>query len=197
MQFPNLVWHKKPIVENLGDKLRPRINDNGTFTIGYGYDFTEAEDPIMFNKYFKKDTNGKINVLRDMTIEDAEDTIDKAALKKGITSSLDDLINGQGFGNTVKLLQLNQNQYDALFSYFYANGQSVFTDSKYNEWIGYGGEHAIRAKARMELKNYLINNNGNYDPNKITELFVNSKGANLKYDYKGRREAEASVFNQK
>lgn len=110
---------------------------------------------------------------------------------------MNDFINGKGFGNKVKPLHLNQNQYDALFSYFYANGKNVFSDSKYNEWIGYGGEHAERAKARKKLRDYIIKNNGNYDSSQITKLFVNSKGPNIKYDYKDRRETEASVFNKK
>jgi hypothetical protein len=97
----------------------------------------------------------------------------------------------------VKPLVLYQNQYDALFSYFYSNGKNVFSNSKYNEWIGYGGEYANRAKARKDLKDYLINNNGIYNSNKIIDLFVKSKGANINYDYKDRRETEANVFNKK
>lgn len=75
--------------------------------------------------------------------------------------------------------------------------KNVFSNSKYNEWIGYGGEYAKRAEARKELRDYLINNNGNYNSSKINKLFVNSKGGNPKYDFKDRRETEASVFNQK
>ena len=49
----------------------------------------------------------------------------------------------------------------------------------------------------MELKsNYIINNNGKYDPKKIEELFINSKGDNIKYDYKDRREGEAQLFTK-
>jgi RHS repeat-associated protein len=177
--------------------LEPRINDNGTITIGYGYDFTKESDPDMFNKYLKADSKGNVKVVAKMSTKDAGATIKKAADKIGITSALSDFINGKGYGNKVKPLFINQNQYDALFSYFYSNGKNVFSDSKYNEWIGYGGEYAKRANARKKLKNYLINNNGNYNSSKITKLFVNSKGANIKYDYKSRREAEANVFNKK
>lgn len=31
----------------------------------------------------------------------------------------------------------------------------------YEEWIGLGGEYARRAEARKELRDYIINNNGN------------------------------------
>ena len=49
----------------------------------------------------------------------------------------------------------------------------------------------------MELKsNYIINNNGKYDQKKIEELFINSKGDNIKYDYKDRREGEAQLFTK-
>jgi len=177
--------------------LKPRINNNGTITIGYGYDFTKESDPDIFNKYLKVDSKGNIKVTGKMSNEDAGATIKKVADKLGITSALDDFIKGKGFGNKVKPLLLNQNQYDALFSYFYSNGKNVFSNSKYNEWIGYGGEYANRAKERKELRDYLINNNENYNSNMIIDLFVNSKGANIKYDYKDRRENEASVFNQK
>ena len=143
------------------------------------------------------DKNGKIKVVGEMSIEDAEATIKKAADKKGITSALDDFINGEGYGNKEKQLQLNQNQYDALFSYFYSNGKNVFTDSKYDEWTELGGEYKKRAEARKELRDYIIDNNGNYSSSKITKLFVNSKGGNTKYDYKDRRETESSLFNKK
>ncbi|MFA9465188.1 MAG: RHS repeat domain-containing protein, partial [Velocimicrobium sp.] len=177
--------------------LKPRINDNGTITIGYGYDFTKESDPDMFNKYLKVDRKGNIEVVGKISNEDAAATIKKVADKLGITSALDDFMNGKGFGNKVNPLLFNQNQYDAIFSYFYSNGKNVFSNSKYNEWIGYGGEYANRAKERKELRDYLINNNGNYNSNMIIDLFVNSKGANIKYDYKDRRENEASVFSQK
>lgn len=105
-------------------------------------------------------------------------------------------IHGKGFGNTVRTLLFNQNQYDALFSYFYSNGARVFTDSKYKEWIGHGGEYAKRAKARKKLRDYLINNNEKFSSIQITNLFINSKGGNPKYDYKVRRETEARLFNR-
>jgi GH24 family phage-related lysozyme (muramidase) len=177
--------------------LVPRINDNGTITIGYGYDFTKKEDPEMFNKYLKEDDKGNIIVISEMTETEASETIQKAADKKGITKGLDDFINGNGYGNRTKSLKLNQNQYDALFSYFYASGQSVFTDSKYNEWVDYGGEYELRAKAREALRDYLISNNDNYDSQRIVELFVNSKGANIRYDYKERRRIEPNLFNMR
>lgn len=177
--------------------LEPRINDDGTITIGYGYDFTEEEDPDMFNKYLCRDEEGNIKVKQQMTEKEAEETIKLAAEKKGITQGLEQFISGEGNGNKGKPLNLNQEQYDALFSYFYSNGPMVFTDDKYNEWKGYGGEYAERAEARKELRDYLINNNGNYDPQSIEDLFVGSKGANIKYDYAGRRREEANYFNGK
>ena len=30
----------------------------------------------------------------------------------------------------------------------------------------------------------------------LTELFINSKGGNIKYDYKDRREGEAQLFTK-
>ena len=104
------------------------------------------------------------------------------------------LLPGEGQGNSIKALYVNQNQYDALFSYFFSNGQNVFTQEKYEEWKGYGGEYAERAEAREELRRYLIDENGNYDADRIKELFIESKGANIKYDYKTRRSEEAELF---
>lgn len=176
--------------------LTPRINNNGSFTIGYGFDFTEEEDPEMFNKYFRRDEEGIIVVKTNMSQKDAEETIKKAADAKGITKGLNDFINGKGYGNIEKPLIINQNQYDALFSYFYSNGQEVFTNKKYNEWKEEGGEYEKRAEARKELVDYLISNNGNYDSEKLEELFVNSKGGNIEYEYKDRRKSEANLFIQ-
>ena len=65
---------------------------------------------------------------------------------------------------------------------------------EYEEWKGYGGEYAERAEAREELRRYLIDENGNYDADRIKELFIESKGANIKYDYKTRRSEEAELF---
>lgn len=56
------------------------------------------------------------------------------------------------------------------------------------------GEYAERAEAREELRRYLIDENGNYDADRIKELFIESKGANIKYDYKTRRSEEAELF---
>ena len=85
---------------------------------------------------------------------------------------------------------------DYVTQYNYRNSYlaNVFKDSKYEEWIEYGGEYAIRAVARIELRDYLIENNGNYDKEKLIELFVASKGANMNYEYKGRRASEAELF---
>lgn len=112
----------------------------------------------------------------------------------GVLSNSTQFINGEGQGNSIKALYVNQNQYDALFSYFFSNGQNVFTQEKYEEWKGYGGEYAERAEAREELRRYLIDENGNYDADRIKELFIESKGANIKYDYKTRRSEEAELF---
>ncbi|MDE7001693.1 MAG: hypothetical protein K2P73_15635 [Lachnospiraceae bacterium] len=60
--------------------------------------------------------------------------------------------------------------------------------------INKGGENKNRAEARKELRDYLIEENGNYNADEIKRLFVNSKGWNIKYDYKTRREEEAEVF---
>ena len=106
-------------------------------------------------------------------------------------------MNGKGGGNTVKELTLNQNQYDALFSYFYSNGPFVFDDSNYEAGINAGGKYASRAKARRELRDYIINNNGNYSDERIIQLFVNSKGGSIDFEYKDRRTKEANVFNKK
>lgn len=58
-------------------------------------------------------------------------------------------------------------------------------------------EFEKRAKARKELRDYLIDNNGNYNSIRITKLIDNSKGSNTKFDNNDRRETEASVFNKK
>ncbi len=178
--------------------LTPRINGNGTITIGYGYDFRPDEDPVMFEKYLEYDSDGKIVAKASMTESEARLTIKLAADKKGITSKLDEFIGGNGAGNTSKTLSLNQNQYDALFSYFYANGASVFTNAKYDEWMDsdYSEEHHYRAKARIELRDYIITANGAYNAQKVIDLFVNSRGANLSYTYEMRRRREANLFNQ-
>ncbi len=188
-----------------------RINNNGSFTIGYGYDFTEKSDPGMFEKYLQKDETGKVKAKTEkkkdkngkefeerieIPDEDAKKLIKEAAGKLGILKALDQFIAGKGYGNTTKELTINQNQYDALFSYFYSNGSSVFTDDTYNRWKKAKGEKEKRAEARVALRDYLINNNENYDAKQIKTLFVNSKGANVKYDYKGRREAEADLFSK-
>ena len=196
---PNIVGYcdstMKFIIREEGDPfLRPRINDNGSITIGYGYDFKQEDDPDMFDKYLYVDDNGQIKVKDIMSLEDAEKTIEKAAIQKGIMLGLEQFINGEGQGNSIKALYVNQNQYDALFSYFFSNGQNVFTQEKYEEWKGYGGEYAERAEAREELRRYLIDENGNYDADRIKELFIESKGANIKYDYKTRRSEEAELF---
>ena len=71
---------------------------------------------------------------------------------------------------------------------------SGITNEEYEEWKGYGGEYAERAEAREELRRYLIDENGNCDADRIKELFIESKGANIKYDYKTRRSEEAELF---
>lgn len=178
--------------------LEVRINSSpDSYTIGYGYDFSEKNDLDMFNRFLTRSSTGEI-VKKDvrMTQGEAEKLIKVVADKKGITVGVNDFIIGLGSGNTQKSLFLTQNQYNALFSYFYSNGKNVFSDKKYEEWIGLGGEYARRAEARKELRDYIINNNGKYDPKKIKELFINSKGGNIKYDYKDRREGEAQLFTK-
>lgn len=170
-----------------------RINNDGTYTIGYGYDFDEKINPDMYYKYLQETATG-IKAKGKMTEQEAQETILLAAKEKDILSNLEQFINGEGAGNTVKKLQINQNQYDALFSYFYSNGPSVFEISKYDEWVSYGGEYEERAMARKELCEYIINNNGNYDAEKVKVLFIASKGANINYNYEARREREAEVF---
>ncbi len=174
--------------------ITPRINSNGSFTIGYGYDFTQTSDPSTFAKFFYFDENGEIQVKRDLTNQEVDESIDLAAEKKGINTAIEEFVAGTGYGNISKELSINQNQYDALFSYFYSNGAYVFTEEKYNEWKGYQGKYAERAEARKELRDYIVNKNGDYDKKTIEDLFVNSKGANVKYDYEERRRKEAEVF---
>ena len=58
-----------------------------------------------------------------MTRGEAEKLIKVVADKKGITAGVNDFIIGLGSGNTQKSLFLTQNQYNALFSYFYSNGK--------------------------------------------------------------------------
>lgn len=176
---------KELIIELEGNPfLVPRINTDGSFTIGYGYDFREEEDPYMFSKYFQRDERGNAVVIANMTLKEAEDTIQKVADKKKITQGLDSFIEGVGNGNEIAPLIFNQNQYDALFSYFYSNGPNVFTEKKYNEWVSRGDEYAKRAEARILLRDYLIYYNGNYDRENIISLFINSKGANIRYELK-------------
>ena len=174
--------------------LTPRINNNGSITIGFGYDFFEYENPEMFNRYLYRNAEGELVVKQEMTYEEAIETIHLAGESKKIFEALNSFVNGTGYGNMTAPITINQNQYNALFSYFYSNGANVFKDSKYEEWIEYGGEYAIRAVARIELRDYLIENNGNYDKEKLIELFVASKGANMNYEYKGRRASEAELF---
>lgn len=173
--------------------VTPRINSNGTFTIGYGYDFTESGDPETFSKFFRREGNSII-VVRNLTQQEIDESIDLAANKNSITKAIDNFINATGNGNKNKPLIMNQNQYDALFSYFYSNGAYVFTEEIYKQEINKGGENKNRAEAGKELRDYLIEENGNYNADEIKRLFVNSKGWNIKYDYKTRREEEAEVF---
>ena len=173
--------------------VTPRINSNGTFTIGYGYDFTESGDPETFSKFFRREGNSII-VVRNLTQQEIDESIDLAANKNSITKAIDNFINATGNGNKSKPLIMNQNQYDVLFSYFYSNGAYVFTEEIYKQEINKGGENENRAEARKELRDYLIEENGNYNADEIKRLFVNSKGWNIKYDYKTRREEEAEVF---
>ncbi|MDE6950943.1 MAG: DUF4280 domain-containing protein [Lachnospiraceae bacterium] len=183
------------IIELEGDPfVTPRINSDGTYTAGYGYDFTEEDDPETFNKYFTRNDKDEVVVKRDLTEEEVLGTIDLATDKKGIKQGLENFISGVGDGNENKELNLNQNQYDALFSYFYSNGRYVFTDLKYEEWAGYGGEYKERANARRELRDYIIEYNGNYDADEIIKRFVASKGPNINYEYVDRRTREGELF---
>ena len=64
--------------------------------------------------------------------------------------------------------------------------------------IGYTG-NAIRSIPESTKPNRNISTTlggGTYDPIRIEELFVDSKGANIKYDYEGRRRKEANTFNR-
>ncbi len=171
-----------------------RVNNNGTLTIGYGYDFTRESDPQTFNKYFYIDEDGRIQKKAELKEDEAVETIYLAAEKKDILRGIDAFINGTGAGNDKRPLEFNQNQYDALFSFFYSNGPNVFTDGKYEEWTSEGGELASRAEARKRLKEYLIEENGNYDAITIEKLFVDCKGGNLSYEYEYRRKEEAELF---
>lgn len=122
--------------------------------------------------------------------------VKEAAEEKGIIEAVNDFINGTGHGNAEKRLEINQNQYDALASYFYSNGANVFSSENYSSGIEMGGRYADRAMGREALREYLIESNGNYDSQVITELFQNSLGGNIKYNYENRRKEEADLFNQ-
>lgn len=174
-----------------------RVNKDGSLTIGYGYDFTKESDPETFNRYFYIDEDGNIQKKGELENDAAFDTVRLGAEQKNIITGVDSFINGNGNGNEKKPLVLNQNQYDALFSFFYSNGAYVFTDEVYNSWKSAGGEKAARAEARKNLKEYLIESNGNYDAEKVEELFVACKGGNLNYEYKDRRKEEAELFTSK
>lgn len=107
--------------------LEVRINSSpDSYTIGYGYDFSEKIDLDMFNRFLTRSSTGEI-VKKDVRMTQVE------------------------------------------------------------------AEKLIKVK---ELRDYIINNNGKYDPKKIKELFINSKGGNIKYDYKDRREGEAQLFTK-
>lgn len=107
--------------------LEVRINSSpDSYTIGYGYDFSEKIDLGMFNRFLTRSSTGEI-VKKDVRMTQVE------------------------------------------------------------------AEKLIKVK---ELRDYIINNNGKYDPKKIKELFINSKGGNIKYDYKDRREGEAQLFTK-
>jgi GH24 family phage-related lysozyme (muramidase) len=192
---------KEMVIKHEGFVDEAWINwDSGSnkyiFTIGYGLDFYET-DTELFEKYITTDKQGKYIPKAKMSKEDAEKLIYEASVRKGIYGGLEDFISGKGKGNTQRKLDLTQNQYDVLFSYFYNNGPHVFEDWKYDEWINSSNrERNIRAEARIELRDYLINKNGAYDSQMITDLFINSKGPNMKYDYQLRREDEARVFNK-
>ena len=157
------------------------VRSGDVYSIGYGSDFTKESDPDLYEKYVLKG--------QKITPEEASELLDRKV--EDYVIALDDFIETND-------LEFNQNQYDALLSYFYNNGAYVFSQTAYDSWIDQGGEKAKRAKARKELKEYLINNKGNYDDDTIVELFVNSKGPSLKYDveYVGRRTEEALLFNK-
>lgn len=65
--------------------LEPRISTDSSgkviITIGYGYDFTE-EDPVMFNKYLKRDIEGNIVVVGTMSLEEAEKQLRRLPIRK-------------------------------------------------------------------------------------------------------------------
>lgn len=68
--------------------ITPRINSDGSFTAGYGYDFTKDSDPESFARYFEVDDYGNIQVKRDLTEQEVKESIDLAADKKGITQAV-------------------------------------------------------------------------------------------------------------
>ena len=73
------------IIELEGDPfVTPSINSDGTYTAGYGYDFTEEDDPETFNKYFTRNDKDEVVVKRDLTEEEVLGTIDLATDKTGI-----------------------------------------------------------------------------------------------------------------
>ncbi|MDO4304900.1 MAG: hypothetical protein Q4D94_13415 [Bacillota bacterium] len=156
------------------------VETKGVYSIGYGCDFTKESAPELYQKYV---INGE-----KITEEDADILLDEKVVL--FVQELDKFVD-------TNQLDINQNQYDALVSYFYNNGPYVFTDAVYNSWIEKEGEYAVRAEARKCLKEYLINENGNYNEQTIINLFVASKGPNIKYEYITRRTDEANLFNKK
>ena len=156
------------------------VQSGNTYSIGYGHDFTKESNPDLYKKY----------VLDKEIISDMDaDRLLRIKIKS-YADAVNDLI-------ILNNLSLTQNQYDALVSFFYNNGIYVFTDSKCSEWMGYGGEYATRAEARVNFRDYLIDANGNYSEIKIKELFLATKGPSVKYEYISRRAAEADLFNRK
>ena len=124
---------------------------------------------VLHKKLFNKGIMQDIHILQNYVITQ---TIKASELKQKLPDLTEEQINEQvsKFMNEyiddfieANDLKFNQNQYDALLSYFYNNGAYVFSQTAYDSWIDQGGEKAKRAEARKELKEYLIAHNGNYN----------------------------------
>ena len=160
---------------------RTVVKSGDTYSIGYGMDFTQSSHPELYRKYV---VNGE-----SITDIDAYNLLDPS-----INAKIQTFIDALDAFTVENSLLFNQNQYDALFSFFYNNGAYVFSDDAYISWVEKGGEYQVRAEARQDLKDYLIAKNGSYDNDKILELFLASKGPSIKYEYVSRRTGEANLF---
>lgn len=98
---------------------RTAVQSGAKYSIGYGMDFTKESHPDLYQKY--------VTNKQPITDQEAYDLLDPIKNKKMSTyiDEIDKLIKTNN-------ISLNQNQYDALFSFYYNNGAYVFSDEAYN-----------------------------------------------------------------